>query len=360
MSLSKDEFLSRLGKSQILKEMSTEVLLFPLIIGRNLLFINLMNKNSKIYLAGHRGLVGAALYRRLRENGYTHIITRTSRELDLRRQEDVETFFRKEKPEYVFLSAARVGGILANIRRPADFIYDNLSIQNNVIHSACENPVKKLLFISSSCSYPRLCPQPMEEDFILTGKPEPTNEYYAIAKICGMKLIEAYFKQYHSPFFSIIFPNIYGIGDNFDPASSHVISSLIRRMHEARIKNLPDIEIWGSGKPRREFLYVDDAADACIYFMNVLEGGRMLNVGTGQDISISELAALIRDIVGYKGRLVFNPDMPDGMPQKLLDVHRMAEFGWQARVSLSEGIQKTFQWFVENYDSILEREHAEG
>lgn len=316
-----------------------------------------MEKNSKIYIPGHRGLVGAALFRHLEEKGYSNIIIRTSKELDLRRQADVEIFFQNEKPEYVFLVAAKVGGIAANISNPADFIYDNLAIQNNIIHSAFKTNTRKLLFVSTSCSYPRLCNQPMREEYILSGKPEPTNEYYAIAKICGMKMVEAYYKQYGAAFFSLIFPNIYGIVDNFNLASSHVISALIRKMYEAKIKGLPSVEIWGTGNARREFLYVADVADACIFFMRNLKGGEILNVGTGTDISIKDLAYLIKNVVGYDGKLFFDINRPDGMPQKLLDVTSMQRYGWTPKFSLEEGIEKTFQWFVLNYGNMVKREN---
>lgn len=313
-----------------------------------------MEKNSKVYIAGHRGLVGSALLRHLKEKGYINTVIRTSKELDLRRQADVEIFFQKERPEYVFLVAAKVGGIAANINNPADFIYDNLLIQSNIIHSAFKTNIRKLLFVSSSCSYPRLCNQPMKEEYILSGKPEPTNEYYAIAKICGMKMIEAYYKQHGSAFFSLIFPNIYGIGDNFDLGSSHVISALIRKMYEAKIKGLPSVKIWGTGSAKREFLYVDDVADACIFFMRNLNGGEILNIGAGTDISIKDLAYLIKNVVGYDGKLFFDTNRPDGMPQKFLDVTNMQRYCWAPMFSLEEGIQKTFQWFVQNYSTIAE------
>jgi GDP-L-fucose synthase len=320
----------------------------------------IVEKNSKVYIAGHRGLVGSALLRHLKEKGYINTVIRTSKELDLRRQADVEIFFQKEKPEYVFLVAAKVGGIEANISNPADFIYDNLAIQSNIIHSAFKTNIRKLLFVSSSCSYPRLCNQPMREEYILSGKPEPTNEYYAIAKICGMKMVEAYYKQYGAAFFSLIFPNIYGIGDNFNLASSHVISALIRKMYEAKIKRLPYVEIWGTGNARREFLYADDVAEASFFLMKNLSGGEILNVGAGKDISIKDLAYLIRNVVGYDGKLLFDTNRPDGMPQKLLDVSRMESYGWIPSVSLEEGIKNTYQWFLQNYKEILRDENDKG
>lgn len=310
-------------------------------------------KSAKIYIAGHRGLVGSALVRKLRGEGYRKLLLCTSKELDLRRQAEVEAFFQREKPEYVFLAAAKVGGILANMNAPATFFYDNLLIQSNIIQAANEWGTKKLLFVSSSCAYPRLCPQPMKEEYLLDGKPEPTNEAYALAKICGMKLIEAYRKQYGSAFFSLIFPNIYGIGDNFDLTSSHVISALIRKMYEAKIQGLPAVEVWGTGSARREFLDVDDVADACLFFMKNLEGGEILNVGAGNDVSIKELAELIKAVVGYEGSLNFNSDKPDGMPQKLLDVAKLRQSGWSANASLAVGLQKTFHWFATNYDEAV-------
>ena len=282
-----------------------------------------MEKDAKIYVAGHNGLVGTAIVRMLRERGFDNLLLRSSSELDLRRQADVEAFFEREKPQVVILAAARVGGIWANMNNPAPFFYDNMMIQTNVVHAAWRFAVERLLFVSSSCSYPRMCPQPMKEEYILTGVPEPTNETYAIAKISGMKMIEAYHRQYGVRFFSVIFPNLFGPGDNFDPRDSHVIAALIRRFHEAAAENLAEVEIWGTGRARREFLYVDDAADACLFFMDRLSGGETLNAGAGSDISIAELARLIAAIAGYRGRIAFDPSKPDGMPQKLLDVSAM-------------------------------------
>jgi len=304
---------------------------------------------AKIYIAGHRGLVGSALLKKLQEAGFSNLLVRTRKELDLRRQADVEDFFQKEKPEYVFLAAAKVGGIMANIEAPAAFFYDNMLIQSNVMHAAYKSGVKKLLFVSSSCAYPRKSLQPMKEEFLLDGKPEPTNETYALAKICGMKMAEAYHKQYGCAFFSLIFPNIYGAGDNFDLSSSHVISALIRKMYEAKNYGLVEVEIWGTGNARREFLYVDDVADACLYFLNKLDGGEMLNVGMGNDISIKELAELIKIVIGYDGNLIFNTDKPDGMPKKLLEVSKMREKDWSPKVSLEVGLQETFNWFTNNW-----------
>ena len=305
-----------------------------------------MEKDAKIYVAGHSGLVGTAIVRMLKERGYKNLLLRTSAELDLRRQADVEAFFEREKPRYVILAAARVGGIWANMNNPAPFFYDNMMIQLNVVHAAWRFGAERLLFVSSSCSYPRMCPQPMKEEYILTGAPEPTNETYAIAKISGMKMIEAYHRQYGVRFFSVIFPNLFGPGDNFDPRDSHVIAALIRRFHEAADADLPEVQIWGTGRARREFLYVDDAADACLLFMDRLSGGETINAGAGSDISIGELARLIATLAGYRGRIAFDPSKPDGMPQKLLDVSAMKAFGWAPRVSLDEGLRKTFDWYA--------------
>ena len=305
-----------------------------------------MEKDAKIYVAGHSGLVGTAIVRMLKERGYDNLLMRTSSELDLRRQADVEAFFERERPQVVILAAARVGGIWANMNNPAPFFYDNMMIQTNVVHAAWRFAAERLLFVSSSCSYPRMCPQPMKEEYILTGVPEPTNETYAVAKISGMKMIEAYHRQYGVRFFSVIFPNLFGPGDNFDPRDSHVIAALIRRFHEAAAGNLAEVEIWGTGQARREFLYVDDAADACLFFMDRLSGGETLNAGAGTDISIGELARLIATIAGYRGRIAFDPTKPDGMPQKLLDVSTMKKFGWTPRVSLEEGLRKTFDWYA--------------
>jgi len=305
-----------------------------------------MEKDAKIYVAGHSGLVGTAIVRMLREQGYNNLLLRTSSELDLRRQAGVEAFFERERPQVVILAAARVGGIWANMNNPAPFFYDNMMIQMNVVHAAWRFAVERLLFVSSSCSYPRMCPQPMKEEYILTGAPEPTNETYAIAKISGMKMIEAYHRQYGVRFFSVIFPNLFGPGDNFDPRDSHVIAALIRRFHAAAAADLPEVQIWGTGRARREFLYVDDAADACLFFMDRLSGGETINAGAGSDISIGELARLIATLAGYRGRIAFDPSKPDGMPQKLLDVSAMKAFGWAPRVSLDEGLRKTFDWYA--------------
>jgi GDP-L-fucose synthase len=310
-----------------------------------------LRKDSRIYVSGHTGMVGAALVRLLEKKKYNSLLLKTSRALDLRRQSDVESFFRKERPEYVFAVAARVGGIQANIRRPAEFIYDNLLMQSNLIHAAFQNGVKKLLFVSSSCTYPRLCRQPMKEEYLLTGKPEDTNEAYAIAKISGMKMAEAYHKQYGAHFFSVIFPNLYGPGDNFDPEASHVIAALIDKICKAAMNDDPEVEIWGTGKQRREFLFAEDAADACLFLMNKLNGGEAVNAGAGRDISIRELACLIKELAGYNGKLVFRTDKPDGMPKKLIESTATSQYGWVPKTDLEKGLKKTILWHVKTLRS---------
>jgi GDP-L-fucose synthase len=311
-----------------------------------------MEKRSKVYIAGHSGLVGSAVKRRLEQAGYTNLVCRSSGELDLRNQRATAVFFEAEKPEYVFLAAAKVGGIYANNTYPADFIYDNLAIQTNIIHSAYLQRVKKLLFLGSSCIYPKLAPQPMREEYLLTGELEPTNEAYAIAKIAGIKMCQAYNRQYGTNFISVMPTNLYGPNDNFDMQNSHVLPALIRKFHEAKIDNKPTVEIWGSGKPRREFLYVDDLADACVFLMEnytCKDIGIFVNIGTGEDLTIKELAEIIKRIVGYKGELVFNTDKPDGTPRKLLDVSKLHALGWQAKTSLEDGIKRTYEWYVSKY-----------
>lgn len=302
-----------------------------------------MNKEDKIYIAGHRGMVGSAILRKLQNEGFTNIITRTSAELDLSRQKDVEDFFEAEKPDYVFLAAAKVGGIVANNTYRADFIYINLQIQNNVIHSAYLNKVKKLMFLGSSCIYPKLADQPLKEDYLLTGLLEPTNEPYAIAKIAGIKMCEAYRDQYGCNFISVMPTNLYGPNDNYDLKNSHVLPALIRKFHEAKEKNIPAVEIWGSGTPKREFLHVDDLAEACVFLMNNYDESLFLNVGTGEDLSIKELALLIKDIVGYKGELNFDTTKPDGTPRKLMDVSRLHNLGWSHKIELKDGIKSVYE-----------------
>ncbi len=299
-----------------------------------------MDKKSKIYVAGHRGMVGSALVRKLKADGYSDIITRTSAELDLRNQSAVHQFFQQEKPEYIFLAAAKVGGIVANNTYRADFIYENLMIESNVIHAAYIYKVKKLLFLGSSCIYPKMCPQPIKEEYILSGYLEQTNEPYAIAKIAGLKMCEAYKDQYGCNFISAMPTNLYGPNDNYDLQNSHVLPALIRKFYEAKEKNIDTVEIWGTGKPLREFLHVDDLADASLFLMLNYDGREHVNVGTGVDISIADLAALIKGIMGYPGKLLFNSDRPDGTPRKLLDVSKIHGLGWKHTIALEQGIHQ--------------------
>jgi len=310
-----------------------------------------MNKEAKIYVAGHRGLVGSAIVRRLRAEGYDNLLTATSKELaskelDLREQSAVREFFERERPDYVFLAAARVGGILANSEFPADFIYQNLMIEANVIESARLSGVKKLLFLGSTCIYPKMAPQPLKEEYLLTGPLEPTNEWYAVAKIAGIKLCQAYQRQYGSQFISAMPTNLYGPGDNFDLESSHVMPALMRKFHEAKIVHAPTVMVWGSGKPLREFLHVDDCAGACLFLMEHYEDEGIVNIGIGKDISIADLTGLVGEVVGYKGEIVYDPSKPDGTPRKLVDASRINGLGWRAGISLEEGIRSTYQWFL--------------
>lgn len=306
--------------------------------------------NSKIYIAGHRGMAGSAIYRKLKEKGYSNFVLRDSKSLDLRVQADVESFFEQERPEVVILAAAKVGGIMANIESPATFLYDNLMIQNNVINFSYKYGVKKLVFLGSSCIYPRECPQPMKEEYLMDGKVEPTNEGYAIAKIAGMKLCEMYNRQYGTNYISIMPSNLYGIGDNFDPLRSHVVAATIRKFHEAKINGLSHVVVWGTGKARRELLFADDMADACVYLMENYSGNDFFNVGTGFDVSITELSMLVKDIVGYDGEIVYDKTKPDGMPQKLMDCSKLAENGWKYKTELKDGLKKTYEWYLDNYD----------
>ena len=308
-----------------------------------------MNKDAKIYVAGHRGLVGSAIVRNLQNKGYTNIIYRTQKELDLINQEAVRTFFQEEKPEYVFLAAAKVGGIHANNTYPADFIYDNLMIQNNVIKAAHDFEVKKLLFLGSTCIYPKMAPQPIKEEYLLTGALEETNEAYAIAKIAGLEMCKFFKRQYGDNFISCMPTNLYGPNDNFDLKNSHVLPALIRKFHEAKVNNSEVVEVWGTGTPLREFLYVDDMADACVFLMENYEGEQHVNIGTGEEVSIRELAETIKKVVGFEGELVFNTDMPDGTPRKLTTVDKLHGLGWKHKVSLNEGIKLAYNWFLENY-----------
>lgn len=303
-----------------------------------------MNKDARIYVAGHRGLVGSALVRRLEAEGYSNLIVRTSRELDLRNPAATQAFFEAERPEYVFLAAAKVGGIHANDTYPADFLADNLAIQSSVIQAAHATGVTKLLFLGSSCIYPKLAPQPIKEDYLLTGALEPTNEWYAIAKIAGIKLCQAYNKQHGTRFISAMPTNLYGPNDNFDLLSSHVLPAMIRKFHEAKQNGTP-VTLWGSGTPMREFLHVDDLADASVFLMNHYEGDAPVNVGTGTDVTIKELAERIASVVGFEGEIVWDSSKPDGTPRKLLDVGRLAELGWTASITLEAGLRSTYDWF---------------
>lgn len=310
----------------------------------------MMEKEAKIYVAGHRGMVGSAIVRALKKAGYEDIIMRTSKELDLRRQDAVEKFFADEKLDYVFLAAAKVGGIMANSKYPADFMYDNMVLEMNVIRAAYQNNVKKLLFLGSSCIYPRLAPQPMPESCLLTSALEQTNEAYALAKISGLKYCEYLNRQCGTDYISVMPTNLYGPNDNYHPENSHVLPALIRRFHEAKVNNVPTVTIWGTGKPYREFLYVDDLADACVFLMNNYSGNETVNIGTGKEVTIKELALLVKDIIGFKGELVFDKTKPDGTPRKLLDITKLNKLGWHYTTELADGIAKT-------YDDFLHSEH---
>lgn len=308
-----------------------------------------MKKDEKIYIAGYKGLVGSAIKRKLEEKQYTNLICGDIGDFDLQRQQEVENFFEKEKPDYVFLAAAKVGGIWANKTYPAEFIYSNLSIQTNIIHGAYKYGVKKLLFLGSSCIYPRLAPQPMKEEHLLTSPLEPTNEAYAIAKIAGLKMCRYYNEQYGTDFISVMPTNLYGPNDNYNLQTSHVLPALIRKFHEARVNKIPYVELWGTGAPRREFLYVDDLADAVVFLVEnygYKEIGEIINIGTGEDITIKELAESIRQVVGFEGELRWDTNKPDGTPRKLLDVSRLRALGWKHRYSLAEGIRKTYEAYL--------------
>jgi len=305
-----------------------------------------VEKGAKIYIAGHRGMVGSAIHRKLIELGYSNIVTRTSQELDLRNQQAVADFFNEEKPDYVFLAAAKVGGIMANNTYRADFIYENIAIQNNVIKSSYDNNIKKLMFLGSSCIYPKMAPQPLNEDMLLTGTLEPTNEPYAIAKIAGIKMAEAFRDQYGCNYISVMPTNLYGINDNYHPQNSHVLPALIRRFHEAKVNKRDDVVIWGTGTPLREFLFSDDLAEACIFLMNHYNEKQFVNIGIGQDISIKDLAELIKDVIGYTGNITFDSSKHDGTPRKLLDVSKIHALGWKHKVNLREGIQLAYTDFL--------------
>lgn len=302
-----------------------------------------MEASSKIYIAGHKGMVGSAIQRNLEKRGFHNIVYRTSSELDLKNQNAVVSFFAVEKPEYVFLAAARVGGIIANNTYRAQFIYENIQIQNNVIHNAYVNGVKKLLFLGSSCIYPKLAPQPLKEEYLLTGLLENTNEPYAIAKIAGIKMCDAYRAQYGCNFISVMPTNLYGPNDNYDLQNSHVLPALIRKFHEAKQQNQPSVTIWGTGKPKREFLHADDMADACVYLMQHYNEKGLINIGTGVDISIKDVALLVKKITGYQGEMVFDTTKPDGTPRKLLDVSKLHSFGWKHKLDIQEGITEVYQ-----------------
>jgi len=306
-----------------------------------------VEQTSRIFVAGHRGLVGSAITRRLRQEGYHNLVSRTRAELDLTNQAAVNAFFAAERPEYVFLAAAKVGGILANSSYPAEFLYDNLAIQSNVIDAAYRQGVKKLEFLGSSCIYPKLAPQPIREESLLTGPLEPTNEWYAVAKIAGIKMAQAYRHQYGFPAISVMPTNLYGPGDNFDLESSHVVPALIRKFHEARINHAPEVVVWGTGSPRREFLHVDDLADAAVFLMQNYDLPEIINIGAGKDQTIAELSELIRRITGYSGGLEFDHTKPDGTPRKLLDVSRLEALGWKARITLQQGIENTYRWYLD-------------
>ncbi len=301
-----------------------------------------MNISSKIYIAGHRGMVGSAIQRKLQKEGFEHILTKTSAELDLRNQAAVNAFFEVEKPDYVFLAAAKVGGIVANNTYRADFIYDNLMIEANIIHAAYVNKVTKLLFLGSSCIYPKLAPQPLKEEYLLSGYLEPTNQPYAIAKITGIELCDSYRAQYGCNFISAMPTNLYGPNDNYDLEKSHVLPALLRKLITAKKNNQPTVELWGTGSPRREFLHVDDLADACFYLMENFNEKGLVNVGWGNDVTILELAQLVKQIVGYEGELVFDSSKPDGTPRKLMDVSKLADFGWRASITLEDGIRRVY------------------
>ena len=305
-----------------------------------------MEKNAKIYIAGHRGMVGSAIHRKLEEEGFTNVITRSSKELDLRNQQAVTDFFSIEKPDYVFLAAAKVGGIVANNTYRADFLYENLMIQNNVIHNSYLNGVKKLMFLGSSCIYPKFAPQPLKEEYLLTGLLEETNEPYAIAKIAGIKMCDAYRAQYGCNFISVMPTNLYGYNDNYHPQNSHVLPALIRKFHEAKLEEKNKVVIWGTGSPFREFLFADDLADACFYLMETYNEPNLVNIGTGEDISIKDLALLIKRIIGFEGELEFDSSKPDGTPRKLMDVSKLHAAGWRHKVQLEEGIKLAYEDFL--------------
>ncbi len=307
-----------------------------------------MEKREKIFVTGHEGMIGSAILRRLKEDGFTKLVIRTSYELDLTDQKMVSDFFMAEKLDYVFLAAAKMGGILANSSYPAEFIYSNIQSQSNVIHSAWKSGVKKLLFLGSSCIYPKGCPQPMKEEYLLSGQLEPTSEPYAIAKIAGITMCQSYNRQYGTDYISVVPADLYGPNDDFDPETSHVLPALIRKMHEAKIRNEHEVMVWGTGSPRRGCLHVDDLADACVFLMNSYDESEMINIGSGEDLTIRELALLIREVIGFKGDIIFDESKPDGAPRKLLDVIKIRNMGWEPKISLEKGIRQTYEWYKEH------------
>jgi GDP-L-fucose synthase len=314
-----------------------------------------MEKNSKIYIAGHNGMVGSAITRKLRENGFENLLLRGSKELDLRNQQEVASFFEIEKPDYVFLAAAKVGGIIANNTYRADFLYENLIMECNIIHSAYVSGVKKLMFLGSSCIYPKLAPQPLKEEYLLTGPLEYTNEPYAVAKIAGIKLCETYRDQYGCNFISVMPTNLYGAGDNYHPTNSHVLPAMIRRFHEAKVNGDEVVTIWGTGTPKREFLYADDLAEACLFLMENYNEKELINVGTGDDLSIAELAGLVKKVTGFEGELAFDTSKPDGTPRKLMDVTKLHQLGWKHHTNLEEGISSAYNDFTDKHTTNHER-----
>ena len=311
-----------------------------------------MEKNAKIYIAGHAGLLGSALKRILEQNGYKNLIFKTSKELDLRDQEITEKFFRDEMPEYVFLAAARVGGIIANKEKKAEFIYDNLQIQNNVIHLSYKYKVKKLIFYGSNCMYPKESLQPIKEEYLLTGSLEPTNEAFAVAKIAGVKMCQSYNEQYGTNFICAISANLFGPGDSFDPLDSHLISALIRKFHEGKIKRYDEVKLWGTGKPRREIFYVDELVDASLFLMNNYNSSEIINVGSGVDYEVKEIAEIVKSIVGYNGKISFDKNKPDGVMRKLLDVEKINSLGWKNKSDFKESLKKTYEWFILNHNKL--------
>lgn len=312
-----------------------------------------MEQSAKIYVAGHRGMVGSAITKKLQEKGHTNLVQRTSAELDLRNQQAVNDFFTAEKPEYVFLAAAKVGGIVANNTYRAEFLYDNIMIQNNVLHAAYQHGVKKLMFLGSSCIYPKMAPQPLKEEYLLTGLLEPTNEPYAIAKIAGIKMCDAYRSQYGCNFISVMPTNLYGENDNYDLKNSHVLPALIRKFHEAKLANAPSVVMWGTGEPRREFLHATDLADACYFLMQTYNEEGFVNIGTGEDLTINELALMVKEIVGYEGNIEHDLSKPDGTPRKLMDVSKLHGLGWKESIRLKDGIRKVYEDFTQHYNAVV-------